>query len=129
MLRRPHYIVLFSVVLLVVILLKLPGETSAKLKLAIGGLFLPLFGVAGSTQQLVEKAGNSIVPRQELIKQSERLRLENQQLRLQLMQSEEAFRENERLRRLVGWQAQSLWKFKTGRVIAGDPANWWRTVQ
>src|ERR1043166_1222743 len=110
MLRRPHYIILSVVVLLVVILLKLPGETSAKLKLAIGGLFLPLFGVAGSTQQLVEKAGNSIVPRHDLLKHIEQLRHENQQLQLQLMQSEEAYRENERLRHLVGWQKQSAWK-------------------
>ena len=27
------------------------------------------------------------------------------------------------------WQKQSRWKLKLARVIARDPANWWRTIQ
>ena len=63
MLKRPHYIALGVVGLLVVILLHLPQQTAARLKLAIGGLFLPLFGLASGTQQATEKASDSVVSR------------------------------------------------------------------
>ena len=33
------------------------------------------------------------------------------------------------LRGLVGWPRQTHWKVRLGRVIARDPANWWRSVQ
>jgi rod shape-determining protein MreC len=29
---------------------------------------------------------------------------------------------------LVGWQPQSPWKLKLGRVVLRDPADWWRTI-
>ena len=51
MLKRPHYIALGLVVLLTLVILNLPSQTTARLKLGIGSLFLPLFGLAGSTQQ------------------------------------------------------------------------------
>ena len=44
MLRRPHYIAVGLVVLLALLVLNLPGRATARLKLAIGSLFLPLFG-------------------------------------------------------------------------------------
>ena len=37
-------------------------------------------------------------------------------------------RENERLRALYGWTKVSPWKVKLARVIARDPANWWRNI-
>ena len=48
MLKRSHYIALGAVVLLALILLNLPSHTAARLKLAVGSLFLPLFGLANS---------------------------------------------------------------------------------
>lgn len=129
MLKRPHYIALIAVVLLVVVLLKLPTAGMARFKLAVSGLFLPLFGLAGSSAQLAEKAGNTVVPRSELQQQNDLLRRDNSQLRILQQQNDTALRENNRLRDLVGWQKQSRWKLKLARVIARDPANWWRTLQ
>jgi rod shape-determining protein MreC len=129
MLKRPHYIAAAIVALLVLLVLNLPGRTTARLKLAIGGLFLPLFGLAGATQNATDKAGNALVPRAELVRQNENFRRENQQLRLQAAQSAETARENDRLRQLLGWQQQTPWKLKLARVILRDPANWWRTIQ
>ena len=129
MLRRPHYIALGLIVLLTLVTLNLPGHTTARLKQGIGSLFLPLFGLATSTQQVAGSVGDSVVPRQEVLKLNEELRRENERLRLQAMQTEETARENARLRQLLGWQAQSRWKLKLARVVLHDPANWWRTVQ
>jgi rod shape-determining protein MreC len=97
--------------------------------LGIGSLFLPLFGLANSTQQAAGDAEDAVVPRRELLRQNEALRRQNERLGLQLIQAEETARENARLRQLVGWQAQAPWKLKLARVVLHDPANWWHTVQ
>src|SRR5437870_1940500 len=129
MLKRPHYIALGLVVVLTLTILNLPSQTTARLKLGIGSMFLPLFGLATSSQRLAEKAGDAIVPRRELLAQNEALRRENQQLHLQLIDAEKTVQENQRLRKLIGWQQQSRLKLKPAKVVLLEPANWWRTVQ
>jgi rod shape-determining protein MreC len=129
MLRRPHYIALGLIVLLTLVTLNLPGHTTARLKLGIGSLFLPLFGLAGSTQQTAGTVEDAVVPRRELLRLNEGLRRENERLQLQAIQGEETARENARLRQLLKWQTQAPWKLKLARVVLRDPANWWRTVQ
>jgi rod shape-determining protein MreC len=129
MLKRPHYIALIVVVATILVILNLPNRTTARLKVAIGSLFLPLFGLASSTHQVIEKTGDAITTRSELLRQNEALRNQNQQLRMQTLQVEEAVRENARLRNLLGWQQQKKWNVKLARVVLRDPANWWRTVQ
>jgi rod shape-determining protein MreC len=129
MLRRPHYIALGLVLLVTLTILNLPNRATAGLKLAIGGLFLPLFGLAGSAQQLTGAAGDALLPRRELLKVIEGLRRENQQLRLQAQQAQETAAENARLRQHIGWQPQNPRKYKLAKVVLREPANWWRSVQ
>jgi rod shape-determining protein MreC len=129
MLKRPHYIALVAVILLVLILFRLPSETVTKLKLAVGGFFLPLFGVAASTGHLSDSTATAVLPKSEIARQNQELRKENEQLKILSQQAQETARENAQLRQLVGWQKQVPWKLKLARVIARDPANWWRTVQ
>lgn len=127
--KRRHYIAFAAVIVLTIVVLKLPARTATQFKLAIGSFFLPLFGLASSSQQLAEKSGNAVVPRGDLLKQNEQLRRENAELRVQLQREAELDRENERLRTLLQFQKNSAWKIKAARVIARDPANWWRNVQ
>lgn len=129
MLKRSHHLSLGLMVLLTLLLLNLPGPTAARLKLAIGSLFLPLFGLAASSQQLSAQAVDLALPRRELIRQNERLRRQNQELELRLLQAAEIARENERLRQLLGWQKTVPWQVKPANVVLRDPANWWRTIQ
>lgn len=129
MLKRSHYIALGVVVLVTLILLNLPNHTTARLKVAISSLFLPLFGLANSSDQLANRAGDAITTRSELLKQNEALRNEIQELRLQAIQGREIARENARLRQSIGWKETKTWKTKLAKVVLRDPANWWRTVQ
>jgi rod shape-determining protein MreC len=129
MLKRPHYIILGVVILVTVVLLRLPSRTVSQIKLAISALFLPLYGASGSAQQLSQKAGNALVPRAELLRQLDQLQKENQLLKIQAAQWEEAARENARLRQSLGFPKQIPWKLKPARVVARDPANWWRTLK
>jgi rod shape-determining protein MreC len=129
MLRRSHYIALALVVVVVLILLNLPDHAATRLKLAIGGLFLPLFGVTSASQQLASRTGDSLMSRTDLLKENASLRRDNHQAGIQAMQSAEIARENNRLRQLLGWQPKTPWKLKLANVVLRDPANWWRTVE
>jgi rod shape-determining protein MreC len=117
------------VVVLVVVLMKLPTGTMGKVKLAVSGLFLPLFGLSGSVHAMTAKVEGSLTPKTSLTRQIEDLRHENQQLKIQVLQDAAIWNENARLRSLVAWPGQSTWKVHLARIIARDPANWWHTAQ
>ena len=129
MLKRPHYIALSIVAVVALVLLNLPSHTANRLKLALGGLFLPLFGLASSAQKLGESAGMRALPKATLIREIETLRKQNEELRLQMMQAQEIARENAVLRGALEWQPRMPWNTKLARVVTRDPANWWRTIQ
>jgi rod shape-determining protein MreC len=129
MLKRPHYIAAALVVLLTLVTLTLPDKTTARMKLAIGSLFVPLFGLANSAQQAAARASDAVLPRSELLRQNELLRRQNQELRLEAAQADGIAQENERLRGLLAWPQQKRWKLKMANVVLREPSNWWRTVQ
>jgi rod shape-determining protein MreC len=128
MFSRSQYIALSLIFLAVVAILGLPAQSAARMKLGMGTVFLPLFGLASSAQVLLDKTAGALLPRKSLLLQLERLQQENQQLRVSMMQTQEAIRENERLRQLVGFKNPNQWKLKPAQIIGRDPANWWRTV-
>lgn len=109
-------------------LLNLPPTAAGRLRVAVSSLFLPLFGLAGSSQSLVDSATYATLTRNTLIGEIERLRLTNQQLQLAELQGRAALDENMRLRSLLAWQPQVRWSYKAARVIGRDPTTWWRTI-
>jgi len=129
MFKQKNYLALGAVVFVAIVLLSLPTRATARLKLAVGSWFLPLFGLAGAAQQLPADLADSVLPRRELLKQIDTLRRENQQLRSQSVQSLAIARENDQLRNLFNWQKTVPWRLKLAKVVMRDPANWWRTVQ
>src|SRR5438552_2260333 len=129
MLRRPHYIILGVIILLTLVVLKLPSRTATQIKVAISSLFLPLHGLSASARQASDKAGNAVVPRSELLRQLEMAQKENQELKLRVIQAQEFERENARLRQYYGFAKKEPGKWKLARVVARDPANWWRMIK
>jgi rod shape-determining protein MreC len=128
-LKKAHYIALGAVLVLTLALLRVSERTAARFKPVIGSVFMPLFGLAGSSQRLAEKAGQALAPRRSLAAENERLRQENAELQIRLQHAEGVARENERLRAHFGWTKSNPEKLKLARVIGRDPANWWRTLQ
>jgi rod shape-determining protein MreC len=128
MFKRPHYIVVGGVVLLGIVLVALPKQTSAQIKLALSSLFLPLFGMAGAGSKAADKAADLIMPRRVLEAQLDALKKENTQLKFDLIQHERVVAENDQLRAQIAWQRRMPWSLKLARVLTHDPANWWRTL-
>jgi len=129
MLRKKHYLALGAVTLVTALALSLPSGVVSHLKLAIGGLFLPLFGSVNAVRQLPARAADTLLPRSELLKDIATLQRENDQLKFQNSQAAAIARENDQLRAQIGWQRQQPWKLKPASIVLRDPANWWRTVQ
>jgi len=128
MLRKPHFVLLLVVSLAVLILLALPASVRSKLRLTAGGLFLPLFGLAGTAQAVGERAGAALTPRSVMASRILELEEECRTLRVALMESQVSERENDRLRQMVGFAGRNRWKLKPARVIGRDPASWWQAV-
>src|SRR4051812_9289532 len=124
MFKKKRYIALAIVAIAALVLLNLPANTSARLKLAISSQFLPLFGLASESQDIAGATVELALSKRELIRQNNQLRAEIQQLKLQNIQSAEIARENARLTQLVGWQTKKQWQMKLARVVLRDPANW-----
>jgi rod shape-determining protein MreC len=129
MLKQKNYLALGAVVLAALLILSLPPRATSRLKLAIGSLFLPLLGLAGTAQQLPVAAADAAMSRRELLQVTENLRRENEQLKVAALQAGATARENDQLRSALGWQRQVPWRLKLASVILRDPANWWRTVE
>lgn len=129
MLKQKNYLALGAVVLVAVLILSLPPRASSRLRLAVSSWFLPLFSLANASQQAPARLADSALPRHELLAEIDRLSRENQQLRVEAVQTAAIQRENDQFRALIGWQRQAPWKLKLARVVTRDPANWWHTVQ
>ena len=129
MFKQKNYLALGAVVLVAVLILSLPPRATARLKVAVGSWFLPLFGLAGAAQQLPADLADNALPRRELLHEIDQLRREKEQLKVQALQTADVMQENDRLRSLLAWQKQSPWRVKLARVVTRDPANWWHTVQ
>lgn len=128
-LKRPQYIALSVVVLLTIILLKLPSRAAANFKRAVSGMFLPMFGLSDSVEDLTVKSSYWPLPRQALVQRIEELEREKQSNAMRLMQADEVLKENARLRAQLGAGRQYPWNKKLARVVSRDPANWWRTIR
>ena len=128
MLKRSHYAVFVLILLAGLALVGQSERARTRLKRAVGGLFLPLFGIASSAQSFADRSAAALTPRPELQRQIEQLQEELQHHRLAAMQWEEVARENGRLREAQGLYRQYPWKFKMAKVVGRDPANWWRTI-
>ncbi len=131
MLNKAHFKALGFVGLLTIVLVfGLPRQTAAQFKLAIGSLFLPLFGLSRTANHLTREAGDALVSRGELLRLNEALRHTNAVLQLQGQQLAAVIAENDRLRAYYNWQRTTLWKdrLRLARVVARDPANWWQTI-
>ena len=129
MLKRKHYLALGAVVLAALLIFSLPQRATSRLKLAVSSLFLPLFGLLHTAQQLPVAAADTVMPRSALLREIGELRRQNEQLNIQMKQAAATAQENDQLRALLGWQRQTPWRLKLANVVMRDPANWWRTVQ
>jgi len=128
MFRRPHQIGFAVAFVALVALLILPPRLGSRLKMWAGGVFLPVISAAETGKEVAEGAASRLTPRSVLEHDLQKLARENEELRFEALQLQEARRENASLREALKWGQRSPWRKKLARVVAREPANWWRTL-
>jgi rod shape-determining protein MreC len=121
-----------AVLLTVLLLLVMPESARARLKSAIGGLFLPLIGISTTGQVALESigqlgaSGSESSPTKQVLGQASDvppsladLQMENARLREEINQFRDA----------NDWERRIPWESKLVRVVGRDPFNWWRRIK
>ena len=112
-----------AVLLALFLLIIIPENARARLKSAIGGMFIPAIGVSGagdSVRGLLFQSPDFDDQNINIADEVEiDLKLENIQLRA----------ENLRLRQAFDLGVRIPWKTKLAQVIGRDSFNWWRRVK
>jgi len=121
-----------AVLLTVFLLLVMPESVRARLKSAIGGLFLPAIGISTTSQAALQALGQLGVsepdpfPTNQALGQEAELRPTVHELQFDNARLAE---ENKRLREALKWEQRIPWETKLVRVVGRDPFNWWRRIK
>ena len=121
-----------AVLLTVFLLLVMPESARARLKSAIGALFLPVIGISTTAQVAFESldqlgaSGSESSPTNQALGQAPDvppsfadLHVENALLREEINQFRDA----------NDWERRIPWESKLVRVVGRDPYNWWRRIK
>lgn len=121
-----------AVLLTVFLLLVIPESARARLKSAIGALFLPVIGISTTGQVALESlgqlgaSGSESSPTNQALGQAPDvppsladLHVENALLREEINQFRDA----------NDWERRIPWESKLVRVVGRDPFNWWRRIK
>ena len=121
-----------AVLLTVFLLLVIPESARARLKSAIGALFLPVIGISTTGQVALESlgqlgaSGSGSSPTNQALGQAPDvppsladLQMENALLREEINQFRDA----------NDWERRIPWESKLVRVVGRDPFNWWRRIK
>ncbi|MBT6788563.1 MAG: hypothetical protein HOA45_02765 [Verrucomicrobia bacterium] len=114
------------------LLLVMPESARARLKSAIGALFLPVIGISTTGQVALESlgqlgaSGSESSPTNQALGQAPDvppsladLHVENALLREEINQFRDA----------NDWERRIPWESKLVRVVGRDPYNWWRRIK
>ena len=120
-----------AVLLTVFLLLAMPEGVRARLKSAIGGLFLPMIGISTTGQAALESLGQLGVSEPDSFPANQALGQRSGQApsvaELQL-ENDRLADENKRMRDEVQWEQRIPWETRLTQVVGRDPFNWWRRV-
>ena len=121
-----------AVLLSVFLLLAMPEGVRARLKSAIGGLFLPMIGISTTGQAALESLGQLGVSEPDSFPANQALGQRSGQApsvaELQL-ENDRLADENKRLRDEVQWEQRIPWETRLTQVVGRDPFNWWRRIK
>ena len=121
-----------AVLLTVFLLLVMPEGVRARLKSAIGGLFLAALSISTTGQAALESLGQLGVsdrdpfPTNQALGQGSGATSSITELQLE---NDRLAGENKRLRDAAEWEQRIPWETRLVRVVGRDPFNWWRRIK
>ncbi|MDP7051761.1 MAG: rod shape-determining protein MreC [Verrucomicrobiota bacterium] len=121
-----------AVLLTVFLLLALPETVRARLKSAIGGLFLPVIGISTTGQAALQSLGQLGVSEPESFPLNQALGQaadEPQSLPDLQMENFKLREEVNQFAKAKEWEQRIPWKSKLVQVVGRDSFNWWRRIK
>ena len=121
-----------AVLLTVLMILALPESVRARIKSAIGGLFLPVIGISTTGQVALESLGKLGVSEPEPFPTNQALgQAADEPRSLADLQMENAMLREEvnQFTKAKEWEQRIPWKSKLVRVVGHDSFNWWRRIK
>ena len=121
-----------AVLLTVFLLLVMPEGVRARLKSAIGGLFLPALSISTTGQAALESLGQLGVsdrdpfPTNQALGQGSGATSSITELQLE---NDRLAGENKRMRDAAEWEQRIPWETRLVQVVGRDPFNWWRRIK
>ncbi len=118
--------------LTVFLLLALPETVRARLKSAIGGLFLPVIGISTTGQAALQSLGQLGVSEPESFPLNQALGQaadEPQSLPDLQMENFKLREEVNQFAKAKEWEQRIPWKSKLVQVVGRDSFNWWRRIK
>ena len=118
-----------AVLLTVFLLLVMPESARARLKSAIGGLFLPVIGISTTGQVALESIAQLGATNSESTPTNQALGQAPASLS-ELQDEVDRLRSvNKHLSELLSLEPLIPWETKLVRVVGRDPFNWWRRIK
>ena len=118
-----------AVLLTVFLLLVMPESARARLKSAIGGLFLPLIGISTTGQAALESIGQLGATNSEPSPTNQALGQAPASLSELQGEVDRLRSANKHLSELLALEPLIPWETKLVRVVGRDPFNWWRRIK
>src|SRR6266446_5185197 len=116
-------VLIFAV--LVVLLFLLPQTTRQQLQGALFQLISPILRTGASVQQELGGVRGGLKRLDELERENQELRLQNEQLRASNLLFKNLESEVNRLNRALGFHEKSAFKLLSAHVLSRESATWW----
>lgn len=106
----------------------LPKETLDAVQARVTAIFTPFIHASAKVEGAFESTVDGDIDPQTLRAEHERLKIENQGLKLRVQQLDRVQAENGELRNALGYMEASPFKLTPARVIKRSAETWWNTI-
>lgn len=129
MINQKYLFTFLALAVMVVLGLVQNQRTQEKMRRVAYDVSAPAIHFFGNIKGFFTKVDTGLQTLQEAQAEAIKLRDENAQLQTEINLLHDLSKENDRLREMLGFKTDSLFKLLPCRVISRDPSNWWNSVQ
>jgi len=129
MINQKYLFTFLALAVLVVLGLSQSPKTQEKMRHVAYDVSSPALNFFSTIKGFFTKVDSGLQTLQEAQTETVKLREENARLQTEINLLHDLTKENDRLREMLGFKTESLFKLLPCRVISRDPSSWWNSVQ
>ncbi len=129
MINQKYLFTFLALAVLVVLGLSQSPKTQEKMRHVAYEVSTPALSFFSKIKGFFTRVDSGLQTLQEAQAEAIKLREENARLQTEINLLHDLSKENDRLREMLGFKTDSLFKLLPCRVISRDPSSWWNSVQ